>query len=125
MPVLQPLALLLEAREVCLPTAEPEELIQFRQTNIEIAAEAIHQLGLIEDPQSYRLRLAALTRCLQSPDARLRESAVVGLSLMDDPHSITAVRGAVELEPSDSIRHHLNLLADQLEAAEQCRASSE
>lgn len=100
-----------------------EHVMEIERANIEVAAEALHQLGSIVDPGSYQSRLAILSRNLRSPDARLRDAASIGIAAMDDPGAIQAVREAINRESSQSLRRNLQLVLGQLEETQRCRTT--
>ena len=85
------------------------------ERNFEVKAEAIQQIGSIEDARTHNLRLAILLNQLESDDARIRDAASIGVADMDDPSAIQAVLEALEKETSTSLRRNLGLVLGQLE----------
>ncbi|MDP6451879.1 MAG: HEAT repeat domain-containing protein [SAR202 cluster bacterium] len=100
-----------------------EKVICLDQANVEITAEAVQQLGSIENMPSHQSRKGILLRNLESPDARLRDAASIGLSAMDDPTTIQALRDAISRESSPALQRNLQLVLDQLEETSQWLAS--
>ena len=91
-----------------------DQAIRFER-NFEVKAEAIQQIGSIEDWRTHHLRLAILLHQLESEDARIRDAASIGVADMDDPSAIQAVREALDRETSTSLRRNLGLVLGQLE----------
>ena len=97
--------------------------IRSERFDVEVAGEAVRQIGSVDDLRSHRSRLALLLRTLESPDPRLRDAASIGIATMDDPTAIEGIRRAVEQESSPQLRHNLQLVLDQLEEPQRWRTS--
>ena len=98
-------------------------MIRSQRLDVEVAGEALRQIGSVDDVRSHRSRLALLLQALESPDPRLRDAASIGIATMDDPTAIEGVRRAEEQESSPQLRHNLQLVLDQLEETRRWRIS--
>lgn len=94
-----------------------EVFIMDTRTSAEVAGEALRWLGLIEDPPSHRDRLSLLARSLHAASAKVRDGAIVGLALLDDPAALPALRAALEQETSTSLREDIIQVIEQLESS--------
>jgi hypothetical protein len=100
-----------------------ESVIKSEETNAEVAAEALHWLGMISHPDSRRYRLWVLQESLRSASARIRDAASLGLAALDDPAAIPSLLDAVQREQYSELRQNLQLVLDQLEQTRRCRNS--
>lgn len=91
-----------------------ETLLHDPKSNTEASEEALRVLGDIEDARTHAARLALLLRALESPDARIRDAASIGLATLDDPAAIDGLRCAIEAERSAWLRTNLDLALSQL-----------
>ena len=96
-----------------------DRVMQFERANVEVAGEALRQVGSIADPRTHHSRLTLLLRHLESPDPRIRDAASTGIAALDDPAAIPAIRKAFKQEPSPQLRRNLQLVLDQLLATQQ------
>jgi hypothetical protein len=90
-------------------------VLRSERPSTEVVAEALHQLGMIEDPKTHRSRLRVLLRYLPSRHPQIRDAVSIGLSTMDDPTAIRPLRDAINSESSLWVRRNLQLVLDQLE----------
>lgn len=94
------------------------ERILIRTNNrYETGEELLRQLGLVEPVESKPTRLRVLTGSIKSDDARIRDAASLGLSFLDDPTALPALRAAYSAEHETWLRGNFNLVIDQLEEA--------
>jgi hypothetical protein len=98
-------------------------LILRGEADARVASEAMRWLGLLDDPETYRLRLRLLERSLRSYSPRVRDGAALGLSYLDNPHAIPFLRQAIACEPIRGLRENLQQVLEQLESTQQCRPS--
>lgn len=82
--------------------------------SVEASEEALRLLGDIEDARTHAARLALLLCALESPNARIRDAASIGLAALDDPAAIDGLRRAVEAERSAWLRTNLELTLSQI-----------
>ena len=86
----------------------------------ETGEELLRQLGLLRHESTHQLRLRALTDNLSSTDLRIRDAAILGLSFLEDPSALQALRQARSLETDPWLQEDLDSVIKQLEAL-QCR----
>lgn len=98
-------------------------LITSEKVNPEVASEALRWLGHMEDPRTYRYRLWVLERSLFCSSVRVRDSAVLGLSFLNDPHAIPYLRRAIEQETFKELRQDMEQVLADLENVQQCPSS--
>lgn len=91
--------------------------------NVEVAGEALRWIGQVDDVNTKDGRRMLLERALLPRSSKVRDGALLGISLMDDPASISAVRGAVARESVPSLRDDMLAVLRQLEDTEKCRSS--
>lgn len=91
-----------------------ETLLLAPGSSTEASEEALRVLGDVEDARTHAARLALLLCALESPSARIRDAASIGLAALDDPAAIDGLRRAVEAERSAWLRTNLNLALSQL-----------
>ena len=83
--------------------------------DIEASGEALRLLGDMEDERTHGARLALLLRALESPDARMRDAASIGLVNLEDPAALDGLRRAVEVEQTAWVRANLELALRQFQ----------
>ena len=83
----------------------------------ETGEELMRQLGLLRDAKSHAARLRVLVDALARPDARVRDAAGIGLSLLDDPLALPKLRAAYDSETEGWVRNGIALVIDGLEEA--------
>jgi HEAT repeat protein len=83
--------------------------------------EALRVLGQVESPSTYDQRLRILQSKLMDPSRWVRDGAALGLSWMEDPTAIPALRKAIEQEPTQELRRNLTTLLYHLEEMAGCR----
>ena len=92
------------------------ERILLRTGNMyETGEELLRQLGLVEHTVSHSARLRVLTDSANSADARIRDAASLGLSFLDDPSALPALRSAYSSEKESWLQENFKLVIDQLE----------
>jgi HEAT repeats len=79
-----------------------------------VVSEALRVLGQMEDSSSHQARLWLLEQGLSSPSPLVRDGAVVGLALLDDPNAVTYLREAVKTETVESLRRDMTKVLEQL-----------
>ncbi len=85
--------------------------------NVEVAGEALRQVGYVEDADTRKARLSLLEGALASPDVNIRDGASIGMEAMDDPAAIDSLRAAVKNEPCDWLRQYLREVLAHLQDA--------
>lgn len=83
----------------------------------ETGEELMRQLGLLRDTGSHAARLRVLEDALARPDARVRDAAGIGLSLLGDPMALPKLRAAYDSETEAWVRDGIALVIDELEEA--------
>lgn len=86
--------------------------------DVEVAGEALRQIGSVDHLQSRRSRLSLLLSALESPDPRLRDAASIGIATVDDPTAIEGMRSAMERETSLQVGRNLEMVLEQLQATQ-------
>ena len=81
----------------------------------ETGEELLRQIGLVQHPPSHDARLCFLTASLKHSEPRLRDAAGLGLSLLDDPSALPALREAHSSESQRWLRDGIRLVITQLE----------
>ena len=89
----------------------------------ETGEELMRQLGLLRDMRSHASRLRVLVDALARPDARVRDAAGIGLSLLEDPLALPKLRAAYDSETEPWVRDGIALVIDELEEAPLCITS--
>ncbi len=92
-----------------------ERVLNSKDVNAEIAAEALRWLAVIEHPDSYKYRLSILLDSLRSSFPSVRDAAGLALAVLDDPSAIPALQEAIAREACDELRQALQAVLDQLE----------
>ena len=90
-------------------------------TNNELVSEALRLLARIKQPETYSIRLWILEQSLRNYSTRIRDSATLGLSSMDDPKSIPALKDAIQREICPELREDMSTVLVQLENSYKCR----
>lgn len=80
----------------------------------QVASEALRWLGNMEHPESYKFRLWLLERCLSHPSLYIRDGAIVGLSFLNDPHSMTYLEKAMKIEQLPGLVNDIKQVLAQL-----------
>lgn len=83
--------------------------------NPEVASEALRWIGHIEHPASYHYRRWLLEQSLFRSSARVRDGALLGLALLDDPHAILYLKRAIRREIYPVLREDMENVLAQLE----------
>lgn len=81
----------------------------------ETGEELLRVLGLMQHAPSHDGRLRLLTVSLKHRDPRLRDAAGLGLSFLDDPSALPALREAHSSESERWLRDGIGLVIAQLE----------
>ena len=90
-------------------------------TNTELVSEALRLLARIKQPETYNIRLWILEQSLRNYSARIRDGATLGLSSIDDPKSIPALKDAIQREIYTELREDMLTVLSQLENSCKCR----
>jgi hypothetical protein len=84
----------------------------------EVASEALHQLGHIDHPASYKARLWLLEKSLLAcSSAMVRDGALLGIALFDDRQAIPYLQRAIQQEQCPELRESIRQVLEQLESA--------
>lgn len=89
-------------------------LIIYERVNAEVASEALRWLGRINHPASYHYRLWLLERSLRCSSAMVRDGATLGLASLDDHHTVTYLKQAIQQEPCKELRRDMEQVLIQL-----------
>lgn len=100
-----------------------EALLFSSMANAEVAGEFLKWLGSVDHGESKQHRRKLLERALDSPSARIRYGAALGLAAMDDPASLVALHSVIERESHRRLQQYFQLVIDQLEATQRCLSS--
>ena len=94
-----------------------ESMISADNVNVEIAEEALRQVGRMDDGKTHRRRLSLLERALGSPNARIRDAASIGIEAMDDPAASKSLQRAIDSERHEQLRQNFKDVLAQLQDA--------
>ena len=94
-----------------------ERILSAADVNIEVAEESLRQMGRMDDEKTHRYRLSLLERALESPNARIRDAASVGIEAMDDPAAIESLQRAIDSELYEQLRQNFKDVLAQLRGA--------
>lgn len=94
-----------------------ERMISATDVNVEAAEESLRQMGRMDDEKTHRYRLSLLERALESPNARIRDAASVGIEAMDDPAAIESLQRAIGSELHEQLRQNFTDVLEQLRDA--------
>lgn len=108
-----------------LAVAELSQYLTTEVPNEEVVGEALRWIGAIDHPESHQERSFLLQKALQSSGARIRYAAALGLSRMDDPSAIPALRAAIGGERHEKLRRYFQRVLDQLEQTRRWRNTLE
>ena len=93
-----------------------ESVLGAENIHREVAAEVLKTLGHVTDPETYQQRLALLMRFLGAPSTWVRDGALTGLSWLNDPASLPALRKAVQVETVEELRRDIEAVVSEIEA---------
>ena len=91
-----------------------ESVMRADSANVAVAEEALRQIGYMDDATTHRGRLKLLEHSLESPDARIRDAASVGIEAMNDPASINSLQNAIDREQNALLRQSFKDVLAQL-----------
>ena len=92
-----------------------EHVMHAGSANVAVVEEALRQIGYIDDAITHRSRLRLLERSLESPDARIRDAASIGIEAMNDPASISGLQKAIDREQHALLRQSFEDVLAQLQ----------
>jgi HEAT repeat protein len=92
---------------------ELSRLILTPSTSLEVAAEALKWLGRLDDPSTRSPRRRLLESGLGHPSPMLRDGAILGLSFLDDPASISALQAALRDESVPELKADISQVLQQ------------
>ena len=69
-----------------------------RDAPVDVAEEALRQVGHIRDAATHDARLSLLERALESPELRIRDGGAIGIDYMEDPRAVPSLERALERE---------------------------
>ncbi len=96
--------------------SEIQSIILEERTKSSIAMEALQYIGRMDSNGWKTERRKLLEQCLlHSRSAWVRDGAGLGLASLDDPRSIGAVKTAIAMESSNTLKKDLESVLDQLE----------
>ncbi|MDR3614727.1 MAG: HEAT repeat domain-containing protein [Candidatus Obscuribacterales bacterium] len=94
-----------------------ERWINTKASNTEAAAEALRWIGRVDDSPTHEYRRWLLERSLASGIARIRDGAVIGLSSLNDPKAIPALKAAFRFESNNELKVDIGDLIQEFEHA--------
>lgn len=86
----------------------------------EASAEALRLIGGIRHSKTYSNRLFLLAECLSHSQPLVRDGAVVGIALMDNPSAIPYLERAMEVERNPSLKQDMGQVLSQLRETFRC-----
>lgn len=92
-----------------------DRIIHACQVNVAIIEEALRQAGRMDDARTHNRRLLLLEHALESPNARIRDAASIGIEAMDDPAAVPSLQKAVAKEQYEQLRQNLMDVLAQLQ----------
>lgn len=69
-----------------------------RDAPVDVAEEALRQVGHIKDVATHDARLSLLERALESPELRIRDGGATGIDYMEDPRAVPSLKRALDRE---------------------------
>ncbi len=99
--------------------------IMSKNNNPEVIAETLHCLGKINNPKTYQLRLWLLEKSLEHSSPWVRDGAILGISCLNDPHAISALKSAIERGQRRILRREMEKVLAQLEHTQDATAVSQ
>jgi len=100
-----------------LAMGEINYLITCGRVDEEVASEALHWLGRIDDASTHGWRLWVLEKSLSSKSPVVRDGAALGLVYMGDAHARQYIKKAIEQETIAELRYDLRGALKELEAS--------
>ncbi|MEQ8673166.1 MAG: hypothetical protein RLP44_32075 [Aggregatilineales bacterium] len=91
-----------------------DNVIFNEQVDADVVSESLRWIGKVEGHQTHRLRRLLLETSLHHPSPMARDGAILGLSFMDDPESITALEYAIKNEKLNSLKADMQQVLEQL-----------
>ncbi|HUS59173.1 MAG TPA: HEAT repeat domain-containing protein [Planctomycetota bacterium] len=102
---------------------EIDHLINGAQSGAEVASEALRWIGLLSHPPTHKYRLWVLKKSLSSESPRIRDGALLGISFLDDPEAIDALREAIQKESQTELKLDMERVLQQLEDTRRCQST--
>jgi len=99
-------------------------VIQSKDTNPEIAAEALRWIGQMYHPKTYEYRFWLLTNSLTSVSARVRDGALLGLAYVDSVKAVPYLEKAFERETCDGLREDIQQVLTDLRSRDGGKVST-
>ena len=78
-------------------------------------SESLRWIGKIANPQTHLARRKLLEKSLNLKSPIARDGAILGISFLDDPMSIPALKQAIQREVLKSLVNDIRQVLDQLE----------
>ena len=78
-----------------------------RDAPVDVAEEALRQVGHIKDTATHDARLSLLERALESPELGIRDGGAIGIDYMDDPRAVPSLERALEHETYEWLRQYI------------------
>lgn len=94
---------------------EIDHIVRNRLSSDDVISEVLSCLARLDDTRTYNYRRWLLEKTLESESFYMRDAAIMGLSFMDDKHSVTALEKAIAREVNKELR------VDMLDVLEQFR----
>ena len=69
-----------------------------RDVPVDVAEEALRQVGHIKDVATHDARRSLLESALESSDLRIRDGGAIGIDYMEDPRAVPSLERALERE---------------------------
>ena len=90
------------------------DMILSGNASMDVADEALRQLGCIDDAKTHDARLLLLEIALKSDNLSIRNAAAVGMDYLEDPKVIPSLKRAAQREQPGWFRQYLNDVIAQL-----------
>ena len=95
--------------------SEIDHIVRNGLSSDDVISEVLSSLARLDDTRTYNYRRWLLEKTLESESFYMRDAATMGLSFMDDKHSIAALEKAIAREVNKELR------VDMLDVLEQFR----
>jgi hypothetical protein len=92
-----------------------------KNSDAEVAAEAMRWLGQLRDRETHSYRVWVLKQGLESASPRIRDGAVLGLSFLGDPRVIPDLEQAYVRETVAELRSDIQAVLDWLKRVQSCQ----
>ena len=88
------------------------------EPDADVVSEALRWLADFDDPATVSQRWAILERTLRDPSPRVRDGAISGFAILDDPRARSLLAETQKTEPIPELRRLIQQVIDQLNATD-------